>query len=309
MADQVHLPRVRAPDRNGSDDRHVVVGRDLPHLVGLHPVGRVDHGRAGVERPAGRPEDATSRCEMSTPVAVAESAAGCRCRPVPTTYSAQSTTGGVVGRSLAPEIDRVRPVGQAAAWLAADRRRRVSWRSSLPGQRVRAGVHDPVDTFGLVTVLEAVIVMIWGSQRRSLPISIDNPVYDLPGGGVITRYGIAAIVVAAGAYGAVLVFLRRSSSAHRMRAAAENPGLASQLGIDINKIYGLSWALALMVATLGGVAFAAVELAQPGDREPGALGAGSCASGRHGQREGRDCRGLHRGDHPKPCGGVARWQR
>jgi branched-chain amino acid transport system permease protein len=136
----------------------------------------------------------------------------------------------------------------------------------LAAQPVFAGV---IVTFGLTTVFAAVIVMIWGSQRRSLPISIDNAVYGLPGGGIITRYGIAAIVVTACAYGAVLTFLRRSRLGAQMRAAAENPGLASQLGIDINKIFGLSWALALMVATIGGVAFAAsnslsIELASLG---------------------------------------------
>ncbi len=124
----------------------------------------------------------------------------------------------------------------------------------LAAQPPLAGV---IVTFGLTTVLAAVIIMIWGAQRRSLPISIENPVYDLPGGGIITRYGIASIVLAGFAYWAVLLFLRRSRLGAQMRASAENPGLASQLGIDINKIYALSWALALMVATLGGVTFAA----------------------------------------------------
>lgn len=130
----------------------------------------------------------------------------------------------------------------------------------LAAQPVFAGV---IVTFGLVTVLEAVIVMIWGSQRRSLPISFENPVYGLPGGGIITRYGIAVIVVVACAYSAVLVFLRRSRLGAQMRAAAENPGLASQLGIDINRIFGLSWALALMSATIGGIAFAASNSLSP----------------------------------------------
>lgn len=44
-----HLTRVRAGQER-DHDRYVEVGGDLPHLVGLHAVGGVDHGRAVAER-------------------------------------------------------------------------------------------------------------------------------------------------------------------------------------------------------------------------------------------------------------------
>lgn len=138
----------------------------------------------------------------------------------------------------------------------------------LAGQPAFAGV---IVTFGMATVLSAIIVMTWGGERRVLPTSVDNRAYELPGGAIITLFGIVTIVVVLLVYLAVLGFLRWSRLGAQMRAAAENPGLASQLGVDINRIFGLSWALALAVATIGGVSFAfsnslSIELGQLGLR-------------------------------------------
>jgi branched-subunit amino acid ABC-type transport system permease component len=48
-----------------------------------------------------------------------------------------------------------------------------------------------------------------------------------------------------------------------MRAAAENPVLASQTGIRVGRVLALGWALSLVAATLSGIAYSYVNVLSP----------------------------------------------
>jgi branched-chain amino acid transport system permease protein len=66
----------------------------------------------------------------------------------------------------------------------------------------------------------------------------------------------ATAVVAAAIF---IFFFQRTRTGLAMRATAENHELARSMGIKVSRVFGLSWAIAGIVATLGGVLLATLS--------------------------------------------------
>jgi branched-chain amino acid transport system permease protein len=115
-------------------------------------------------------------------------------------------------------------------------------------------------TFGLAVVMASVVSIIWGNQSSALASPVPKHLFYVPGGAVLTSLDAVIIVAALVFFALVLVFLRFSRLGRQMRAAAESPLLASQTGIDINKVFRLSWMLAGVAMALGGVGAAYLTL-------------------------------------------------
>ena len=110
-------------------------------------------------------------------------------------------------------------------------------------------------TMGLAIVIRAIVGLIWGPsshfpQRYWVDQFIDIGTYRL---GV---FDLVCLLIVGGAYALVMAFLRFTPMGLEMRASAENPTLASQRGVNLNKVLVLSWALAGVSAAIAGAVIA-----------------------------------------------------
>ncbi len=119
-------------------------------------------------------------------------------------------------------------------------------------------------TLGLAQLLEGLASIAFGVEPKSnfpAPFSPgDVLVIPFPGAfgdairlkyTLIVAFGVALL-------GALLLiwFFNRTRTGLAMRATSENHEVAQSVGINVSRVFALSWALAGMVATLGGVLMA-----------------------------------------------------
>jgi len=112
-------------------------------------------------------------------------------------------------------------------------------------------------TAGLLTLVEGVVLVVWGSDPYDLPsFSGEAPVSVLgvrvPSQGFWIA-GTALIVIVA-----LWFLLSRTMLGKELRACAENPLAARLMGIDVPRMTLLSFALAAMIGAIGGVAVAPI---------------------------------------------------
>ncbi|MEM9774608.1 MAG: branched-chain amino acid ABC transporter permease [Chloroflexota bacterium] len=70
---------------------------------------------------------------------------------------------------------------------------------------------------------------------------------------------LAAFVVALVACIALILYFRYTDTGLSMRATSENHELARSVGIKVPRVFGLSWAIAGIIATLGGILLASIS--------------------------------------------------
>ena len=70
---------------------------------------------------------------------------------------------------------------------------------------------------------------------------------------------LAAFVVALIACIALILYFRYTDTGLSMRATSENHELARSVGIRVPRVFGLSWAIAGIIATLGGILLASIS--------------------------------------------------
>lgn len=108
-------------------------------------------------------------------------------------------------------------------------------------------------TFGLMLVIHEIIRLVWGVGSRSLTtppflnftvplVLVDYPAYRL------FVIGMAALVAVA-----VWLFLQLTATGMVIRAATENRDMVKALGIDIDRVYTLVFALGVGIAGLAGI--------------------------------------------------------
>ena len=124
----------------------------------------------------------------------------------------------------------------------------------LIGQPIIAAV---MVTIAASSILRGLASLIWSPQQRYLGVTlgIRNVPHDVLPGVSLSTYDIATIVTSVVYVGGILLFLKFSRLGIRMRAAAENPLLASQRGINIYAIFALAWSIAIVGAAAAGVLY------------------------------------------------------
>jgi branched-chain amino acid transport system permease protein len=119
-------------------------------------------------------------------------------------------------------------------------------------------------TLGLSLFMEGLAAISFGIQPKSnFPAPFGpSDVFRVPFPGafndmIILRYAlVASFVVAVVTAVVFILFFRKTRTGLAMRATSENHELARSVGIQVPRIFGLSWAIAGIVATLGGVLLA-----------------------------------------------------
>ncbi len=119
-------------------------------------------------------------------------------------------------------------------------------------------------TLGLSQLLEGLASIAFGAQPKSnfpAPFSAGE-VFRFPFPGafndtiILKKTLVAAFIVAVVAAVVFILLFQRTRIGLAMRATSENHEVARSLGIRVSEVFGLSWAVAGIVATLGGVLLA-----------------------------------------------------
>lgn len=121
----------------------------------------------------------------------------------------------------------------------------------MTGEMVLAAV---LCTIALGVMLRGAMILIWSAQTRH-PIETlgwSNAPISLFGGAKISTVSLVLVLVTLLVYAGLFIFLRYTRWGIRMRAAGQNPLLASQRGIQLHGIYALAWGLATFTGGLAG---------------------------------------------------------
>ncbi len=130
------------------------------------------------------------------------------------------------------------------------------------GQPIFAAI---IVTIGLSILLRGLATLIWLPDFQYLTVSygIDNTSHAMPWGARMGTFDLAIIGAAVVYLGFLFLFYRYTRVGYQMRAAAENPTLASQRRINIYFLFALAWSLATVGASLAGILHGANGLLTP----------------------------------------------
>jgi branched-chain amino acid transport system permease protein len=121
-------------------------------------------------------------------------------------------------------------------------------------------------TLGLAQFLEGGVAVVFGIQpKNNFPAPFSpSDIVSLPFPGafndtVIIKQALLATFIAALAAALVfMLFFRFTRTGLAMRATSEDHELARSVGINVPRIFGLSWAIAGAIATVGGALLATI---------------------------------------------------
>ena len=134
--------------------------------------------------------------------------------------------------------------------------RPLQMRGASPAERLVASV-------GVLIVLLGLATLVWGAQARlDAPSVVPGRDLHLPGGikmPLSTVVDLSAIVLV----GVALLVGLRTRLGLRVRAVVEHRELAELVGLDVNRVAALGWALGSMLAGLAGVLLAPTLRLQP----------------------------------------------
>jgi branched-chain amino acid transport system permease protein len=111
-------------------------------------------------------------------------------------------------------------------------------------------------TIGLSFFIEGLAPMIWGNQVRPLDIGlVDEPIawildnYNI----VVSTFDLAAAGIAMALVAALALFFQYTRVGRALRAVADDHQAALSIGISLQRIWALVWAVAGFVALVAGM--------------------------------------------------------
>ncbi|TAK47230.1 MAG: hypothetical protein EPO23_12385 [Xanthobacteraceae bacterium] len=122
----------------------------------------------------------------------------------------------------------------------------------VPGMTRLSNSNILMLTLGLLTMINGVMLLIWGSQPYSLP--------PFSGEAPVVLFGIRVPTQGLWIVGTTLVLilclwliLFRTNLGKALRACAENPAAARLMGIDVKRMTLLSFGMSALIGAIGGV--------------------------------------------------------
>jgi branched-chain amino acid transport system permease protein len=112
-----------------------------------------------------------------------------------------------------------------------------------------------IATLGLAAVLDGVMLLIFGSPEYTIRASfLPHGVVSIGGARFsATTLTLTAFTLVLATF--IAAWLRFTNSGRRLRAAGQDPILASQGGINVRSYYTWSWALSAILAGIAGVVY------------------------------------------------------
>ena len=107
-------------------------------------------------------------------------------------------------------------------------------------------------TIGILLVIRGFILITWGVYNRALPPYLSTEAIIILGASIqpIFVFATAAAIVL---FTIFILFFKFTSVGVAMRATQDNQQVAQSVGIDVNWVYALSWAIASVTAAVGGI--------------------------------------------------------
>jgi branched-chain amino acid transport system permease protein len=107
-------------------------------------------------------------------------------------------------------------------------------------------------TIGLANILRGLPPITVGAQTRALPLPIgDDPIFLWSA--VIPPIQLVGVIVSIVFLGVFTVFFLKSRMGIALRAVADNQQVAMAMGINVERYFGIAWAMAGIVSALGGI--------------------------------------------------------
>lgn len=106
-------------------------------------------------------------------------------------------------------------------------------------------------TIGLSSLLAGVVHIIWGTQTRVFPPLFSSDAVNL-GAVVISPIYVWSLAVIAVLLVSFSLFFKYSKMGIAMRATADDQQASLSMGISVKKVFAVTWAIAAMVAAVGG---------------------------------------------------------
>jgi branched-chain amino acid transport system permease protein len=107
-------------------------------------------------------------------------------------------------------------------------------------------------TIGLAAILRGLPPITIGAQTQTIPLPIsDEPVQILTTS--LPAVQVLGLVVSALCLAAFTWFFMKSRMGVAMRAVADNQQVAMAMGINVERYFAIAWAMAGIVAALGGI--------------------------------------------------------
>ena len=117
-------------------------------------------------------------------------------------------------------------------------------------------------TVGLSIFLKGVIGLCWGYMIKKFPSFVSEDPVSFAGF-IISPAHLATIVVAGILILVFACFFKFSSLGIGMRAVANDQDASLLMGISVRKIFGLSWAISAVVASIGGILLSSITYLHP----------------------------------------------
>lgn len=118
-----------------------------------------------------------------------------------------------------------------------------------------SSIGNLIASFAALLVIEALLLLQFGSRTRSAPTLITDHRYNIFGAS-ITTHQLIIIVIAIVCVTALAVFLRRTRLGVAMRAVADHEEVAAVVGIDPKRVRCITHAIAGLLAGVTGVLLA-----------------------------------------------------
>lgn len=107
-------------------------------------------------------------------------------------------------------------------------------------------------TYALLLILEGLAEIVWGVKPKTQP-QPDSLVQTVTlGGAEIPRYEILVVVVGILAVVGLQLLIKRTDFGRQLTAVAEDRFMAGLLGVNVSRVFALTFALGIALAGLGG---------------------------------------------------------
>jgi branched-chain amino acid transport system permease protein len=132
---------------------------------------------------------------------------------------------------------------------------------------LKSGLLTPLlATFGLSIVIQNLLLIAFSPDVRSLggaSGALTTSSWHLTSDLSVSALGVLVLGVAVIVFGALQLFLSRTRAGWAMRATAEDPDAAELVGIDSRSVYARATAIAVGIASLGGLFLAIRSVFDP----------------------------------------------
>jgi branched-chain amino acid transport system permease protein len=109
-----------------------------------------------------------------------------------------------------------------------------------------------ITAIGMSIVLQNLAMMLWGRNYMTFPSLLPKVDFELAGAN-FTAIQIIIVLVSAATMGGLLLLVYRTKLGMAMRATAQNPAVASLMGVNINRVIAAAFVIGSALGALAGV--------------------------------------------------------